>query len=420
VQKLSLTRSEQRRELDILLKTHRFREGKTDRSREILEFLSKQGDEDAQEGDGAVQAKDIAREFYRGDRDVSTARKAVHTLKGLLKRHYHKGEGRVRDIEIQIKEGPGYRLIYSVNEPSAGDVVERFWNPYFLVDAGTPRIVFAEPVFFRNAERIYIRHLDCNDPNGRWAFWDLLGKDKAEELIPSYHYLPAGELLAVLIIMREFQRRKVFLDFGTTKTYSTWGSLKDENVILVGSSRSNPHIAQLQKDERFTVTENGVQTTVDETLKKYLDGSEGLRPVDRESRRVEIETLAHLRGEERRGSEDENWYWAEKEYDRRLLDAIPAAQFRKYVVVTRKPGTHEGKTITMIAANHGRAAQGVAGYLTERRNVKSLLTDVMKVGIAAVLPAHFQILFEVNMTKEKGDVEAKEINVIEVWTPDVR
>lgn len=413
MKELSLDTSQQQEVLDLLLEAHRLRPEKAHRAPEILKFLF------SKQGNGGVQAKAIAREVYGRAQDVEAVRRAVHALKVLLEQHYGEGEGKLRDIKIQIKQGPGYRLIFSANDPPDGDVVKKLWHPH-LVDGSATRIVFAEPTFFRNADRFYLRNLDCNEPDDRWMFWSLLEKDETEKLIVSYHYLPAGELLAVLNVMAEFQRRGVFLDFGTTKTYPAWSLLSDENVILVGSSRSNPHIAKLQQGHPITVTKDGVQTTrPDGTSKKYTDGIEALPLIERDSRKVEIARLAYLHWEEHGESEEQNWHWAEREYDRRLLDAIPAAQFTKYVVVTRRSST-SGRVITMIAANHGRAAQGVAKYLTEPESVKILLRDFMKVGVAEELAAHFQILFEVQMTKEKGDVEAQGIEAIEFRTLDVQ
>jgi hypothetical protein len=73
-------------------------------------------------------------------------------------------------------------------------------------------------------------------------------------------------------------------------------------------------------------------------------------------------------------------------------------RFREYALVTRKPGTTQNKsTITTISANHGRAIEGAAGYLTSEKEVSNLLSTLNVDPGFSALPERFQILLGVEM-----------------------
>jgi hypothetical protein len=73
-------------------------------------------------------------------------------------------------------------------------------------------------------------------------------------------------------------------------------------------------------------------------------------------------------------------------------------RYREYVLIARRPGTNQNRsTITMIAANHGRAIEGAASYLTSEGEVSRLLSMMKVDRQRSPLPDRFQVLLAVEM-----------------------
>ena len=95
------------------------------------------------------------------------------------------------------------------------------------------------------------------------------------------------------------------------------------------------------------------------------------------------------------GNNDEatyNYLLAIKAYERERK--MEAHLSQKYAVFTRMASpTHPGHVITTIAANHGRAAEGVAEYLADPAKIRSFM-EIKHVSPEDLLK-EFQAVFEV-------------------------
>jgi hypothetical protein len=82
----------------------------------------------------------------------------------------------------------------------------------------------------------------------------------------------------------------------------------------------------------------------------------------------------------------------------------------KYGVVTRR--MYNEQLVTVIAGKHGRAVQGIAGYLTKPNTIRQLSTMS---GRRNLLSGEFQALFRVQLTKAtEGDPVINDIELLRV------
>jgi len=131
--------------------------------------------------------------------------------------------------------------------------------------------------------------------------------------------------------------------------------LRHSNLVMVGCTRTNPFMDMLQEKTDFILTEDTITN---------LSPREGESPS----------------------------YKGMRYRDSKLQ------RYREYVLVARRPGTNQNRsTITMIAANHGRAIEGAASYLTSEREVSNLLSMMKIDRERTALPDRFQILLGVEM-----------------------
>ena len=79
----------------------------------------------------------------------------------------------------------------------------------------------------------------------------------------------------------------------------------------------------------------------------------------------------------------------------------------EYAVVTRRPGLVSGSSVTIIAANHGRAIEGAGHLLTLNDKVQELISK-MPVKPSDELPAAFQLLMKVDTLNVDDEVTAVE------------
>jgi hypothetical protein len=75
-------------------------------------------------------------------------------------------------------------------------------------------------------------------------------------------------------------------------------------------------------------------------------------------------------------------------------------------VLTRRPTPDGDHCATLIANNHGRAAQGVMGYLTDPVKMYQLGAYLQATN---KLPYHFQVIFEVTISKENGEADIESV-----------
>ena len=75
-------------------------------------------------------------------------------------------------------------------------------------------------------------------------------------------------------------------------------------------------------------------------------------------------------------------------------------------------GPHPGRVITMVAANHGRAAQGVVEFLISQTKLHALF-DRMGIGPDEPMPSSFQVVFSVTVSKLNGEAMPETVTPLE-------
>jgi hypothetical protein len=255
-----------------------------------------------------------------------------------------KGQYRAEFVETQFQSG---------TELQDGDqVLRHFWGQYLSQDRAN-LIVHTEPLFFREGWETYVRNLYVNDlGKGHAQLMDRLPELRTRELTPSFHYLDAGEVHSMFIFMQFFHDLGAPVGVRNARIAS-WHEMRSSNLVMVGCTRTNPFMDMLQEETHFVIAEDEIRN---------------LSPCDSE--------LSSYRGERYRDSR------------------LP--RYREYVLVTRRPGAYQNSTMTMIAANHGRAIEGAASYLTTAREISKLLS-ITSLDQRTVLPKRFQILLRVEM-----------------------
>ena len=282
------------------------------------------------------------------------------SMKGVRERlqRYFDDAGKREPLRLVIPKGQ-YRaeFIATQSVPEAdlqygGHVFEYFWRPYLAQDR-TNLIVHTEPLFFRDAWEMYVRDLYVNDPgDGKRQLVERLPELRARELVPSFHYLDAGEVHSMFLLMQFFHELGRPAAVRNARIAS-WHEMRQSNLVLVGCTRTNPFMDMLQEGTGFIIVED------------------------------EIRNLSPLNGEERS-------YRGERYHDSKL------PRYREYVLITRRPGACQNTTITMIAANHGRAIEGATSHLTTVREITKLLSTI-NIDQGSALPRRFQILLRVEM-----------------------
>jgi hypothetical protein len=213
-----------------------------------------------------------------------------------------------------------------------------------------------------------------NDPTK--GLQQLVGRlpelEKRTELQPSFHYLDAGEVHSVFLLMRFFQ------DIGSTLSVrnsrvTSWNEMRDSNLILIGCTRTNRFMDMLQEPVDFIITEDA------------------------------IKNLSQRPGEQ-------ELYQGERYNDSKLQ------RYKEYVLVTRRPGASQFSTVTMIASNHGRAVEGAASHLTTEGKVAQLLAR-MNLNDEEPMAKRFQVLLSVEMIDL--DDEIVDVNYVSHRIPSV-
>jgi hypothetical protein len=284
---------------------------------------------------------------HEPDEAVSLAlRSAVRSLRKALT-EYFQGEGRLLPYRVQVSKEPPFTLLFEENLPKPEDYTALFWAPY--LGGAKNLMLISEPQFFwRSDQRVYTRDIFHDE------VLDSRRPDGGTELDPSFHYISAGETIAAITLLRRFEALQATLDFGIAST-QPYELPRDCNLIVIGSSRTNQLLRRLQDNDIFTLTESGVRVRGEQT-DRYLD---------------EVTT--------RHGTKH------------------PSQVALTYAILTRKPGSHPDSVITMIAANHGRAVQGVVDFITNRSNLQTFFEgkDIRSIGSTTT---QFQIVFRVTVS----------------------
>ena len=305
-----------------------------------------------------------------------------------------------------------YRVIVGKELHKAGGA-EAFWRAHFMVrpdehgdDAifGTT-IVFTEPLMFRDVKRrLFIRHLDVNDPKGAAAgdpVAELMRKapwiKDPKSLVVSRGYVPGGEVIAKDALRAWFLRHEervrnaaghlvtpaAFVEERISRKIPDINALDDGHCILLGSWRANWVIRYFQNEAKhllpFKIDENGI--VVQGIEKEYHDIQERL--MDLKGGDI---TENDLRKMIRRQSGTvvlrEDWSKMSFALFSRVLD-----HSKKFVV-------------SVLSANQGRGIQALAEHILVEDEPAN---EVLKVcGITGALPKAFQILFAIVLDDQES------------------
>ncbi len=214
-------------------------------------------------------------------------------------------------------ERRGYQLKFTPRVLDPEEALRHFWRRYFDASDGDNLVVFTEPLFFRDEHLTYIRNIYCNDRHNPGAL-ARFGIEDTGKLQPSYHYLATGEVMGVLDVFSLFQKKKVGIMFGTVRVDTKIDRryrINDTNIILLGSARTNPIIEHRQGPCGYRLTDDAIEV---------------LRP----------------QAPHEQGIYKDSW------------GGTDSPSFYKYAILTRMPNLNAGYVVAMIAANHGRAAEG--------------------------------------------------------------
>ncbi len=268
---------------------------------------------------------------------------------------YFATEGRHERLRLIVPKGQ-YAVVF-VEAEKAGEaaasekVLTRFWEPYFSGRAANI-IVYTEPLFFRDNQGHFFRDWYVNDPAQIETVRERLSRAGLGPVEPAYHYLSAGEVQCLLSLSRMFHEAGVPIETRNSRITS-WNELRNANLILLGSPRTNSFLSSLQGSEPFIVSPDRI---------------ENRRPA---------------RGEEAS-------YQGFRYMDGKLMRRT------EFALVTRRPGLASGCAITMIAGNHGKAIQGAGHFLTLEDKVGDLLR-AMGAGESGEVPPYFQLLMRSEM-----------------------
>lgn len=342
----------------------------------------------------------------------NTVRGAIRHLRKHLDA-YFSSEGSRHEYRVNIPPGPAYTLKFDENPfHKPGDSFATFWGPHCGKEAKN-RVLITSPPFWRDGTLTYVRNVFCNSEYDRRHLETCIRAEIINQLELSFHYVSAGEAIGAMTLLCAFHRRGVDCDFDTDLQYQTFSQLDQHNFLFIGSSRTSKLLNRLQEADTYTLTPQGVRRA-GETEDKYLDR---VRPASRESteqRNERLRTLAYCRYLDS-GDPDaaRNWLWAEQECRRQ--ESMHAHLDEKYCIVTRKASPNRSHTITLISANHGRAAQGVVEFLTDQAKLQSLF-EWMQIQPGDSLLKSFQVVFSVTVSRLNGEGAPETVTPLE-WTP---
>lgn len=327
----------------------------------ILQYLCEQT---AQEGEGSIKEYPIAvhalgRHSSFDPKTDPIVRVSVASIRERL-RAFFENEGAREPLRLSVPKG-SYRAVFEAVSPAAMVAQEvqsrcpalrRFWGAH--LDSGSPNVlVFTELLFFRDAHGNYLRNIFVNKlPEGAREIGERISLAEPAGLRPSYHFLSAGEVYSMISLLRLFASLDAPLDLKNSR-FCSWNDLQHSSLILLGSARTNPFSDSLQSGGNFTIADDRI--------------------------------------ENRNPAPGESPFYCGRRYMEGKLERLT-----EYALVTRRPGLRSGTSITMIAANHGRAVEGAGQFLSLEDKVADLLAATGFDSLSK-LPDRFQMLLRVEM-----------------------
>jgi hypothetical protein len=250
--------------------------------------------------------------------------------------------GRHSEHRLTIGIGPPYKLHVEANTLQSS--LSQFWE----VHLGSTRknwLITTEPLFFYNPrEHFFVRYLTLNAPADRVEQPD----SPVAGLVECHTYVPSGEAGAEKVLTDWFKGQQKELTVAVSRNCidQPW----QDDLILLGNSRTNRFISSLQEKHNFQLVQQDYQITNSDP-----------------------------KGDEAKIHTD--------------LEGVTGVGVT-HALVTRCRGLFDYANATIIAANHGRAAQRVAEFLTTEASVTKMF-ESFSLDLQKRLPDFFQILFEV-------------------------
>jgi hypothetical protein len=336
----------------------------------MLQYLS----EETANSDRSLKEYEIALEVLRRPQSFDPKLDPVVrvSMKGIRQRlqDYFEAEGKNEEFCLTIPKGH-YRVQFAPLEsrmearaattPSIKETALRqFWGPYLRSKSNV--LLHTEPLFFRDGKGTFVRSLYVNDPaTGARELAGHLGTDPGS-LQPCFHYLSAGEVHCMFSLLRLFHDLGNSLQIANSRI-SSWNETRHSNLILLGCTRTNRFMDDLQEESDFVITDDDIRD-----LSSIENG-----PVIYQGHRYKDGKLPRL---------------------------------TEYALVTRRRGATPQSAVTIIASNHGRAVEGAGYFLTLENEVSKLLKQ-MGFAESEALPDRFQILLRVEMI----DLDDEVVNV---------
>ncbi len=271
-------------------------------------------------------------------------------------------------LSLSVPKGQ-YRAVFTEVEPPVAPeedsrtALRQFWNPY-LGGARPNILVCGELLFLRDEHECFFRNIYVNEPTTAKAeLQKWIPQIDFSGLRPSFHFYSAGEVHAMLSLIRLFHELEAPLEVRNTR-FCSWQELRESNVILIGSPRVNKFVGPLQGDDCFAVLSD------------------------------RIENRAPRRGEQAA-------YCGRRYMDGQLERLV------EYSVITRKQGFAPGTFVTILSGNHGRVMEAAASFLSLEDKVRRLFQR-MELHSWDPAPPHFQALLCVNMIDFDEEVVSTE------------
>lgn len=301
----------------------------------------------------------IARSVYevRWTTKNTLVRVAISRLREDLARYFDGTSlGRQEPLRIELPKRVTPYVLRLVPNSLQLHPREKLWDAYFIDRASESpiSIVFTEPLFFFDPkEACFIRYLNINyeaidTEELRQKIQREHGPDHpACKLEPSYHYQPGGEIEARSTLMECLRQSKAYehqprpIRMKVSRDYVANKNFVSEDIVVLGNRRTSWLFKTLQEKMPITV----------------------------EDATIAIKGMGTLK------------------------DEPPYA----FAVFTRRRNLDERGVVTMIGANHGRAAEKVAEFVNADEQLKALYAEIPDLNPHEALPEQFQILFRVKV-----------------------
>jgi hypothetical protein len=306
--------------------------------------------------------------FGRENEESLNISQRILRINGKLKR-YFEGPGRALQWRVRIQTAERgksrgedhYDVIF---EMAGDDVLRRFWAPHLLPENVPTRFAYGEPLFEHDpASSVYIRDVTKNEPHklekSQWTAYPFVTLGDLRLLWDVSHYLRS---CGVPVERNAYRHESKLRELQVRQTAPL------ENMVVLGTPRSNGMIAEYQKNYpfRFTIDEHAITANGANAL-TYRDGN------------VSTQTDSQV----------------------------------AYAIVGRRPGIQVG-SVTMVASNNGRAIESVGEVFTTGVLLTRLIAREAKLSfLDAEVPDSFQILIEFHLTDNGTFVHS--YKVVDAW-----